>query len=104
MHSALAQRTNLLRIHTANTILHTLKTCTLNTGHRERDRERGGGEGNVCNHSNDGSDEEDDNIGNSTNLNSDNDEDNDKNTIKKKGARSREGCRGGGERRRGGGR
>ena len=30
MHSALAQRgTNLLKIHTANTILHTLKTCTL---------------------------------------------------------------------------
>ena len=30
MHSALAQRgTNLLRIHTANALLHTLKTCNL---------------------------------------------------------------------------
>ena len=63
LHSSLAQRgTNLLKIHTANTILHTLKTCALSNkgippppplkkerkkkGKKHRtERERGGGGG-----------------------------------------------------------
>ena len=41
LHSALAQRgTNLLRIHTANAILHTLKTCTLSIKNSKEKRTR----------------------------------------------------------------